>query len=322
LILNESPLLTSTRARLFTGSLESAIYLLSSICAVPASVSILPAINTNFTHHISAGLANGDTITGQNNISHPSEPSTNGRPDSAPYDPPSPSRLRTESEEQDKIEDANLPGTHPSLRKAAITFSKAHTTSSDLPARISRLWYINPYGQEIRLPANTRVIDALNSASTVIYSIGSLFTSLIPSLILKNVGHALVTSATIRSKILLLNGTNDRETGPSSSPFSALDFVSAIANACCESRGVGPPKKAEYWRYVTHVVYLEAGKGAPSVDREELARYGVEAIKIYGRRAADGEIRYDADALRGALGMVLGRGDLRGERSRRNTLEH
>ena len=85
---------------------------------------------------------------------------------------------------------------------------------------------------------------------------------------------------------------------------------------------MGPPKKAEYWRYVTHVVYLEAGKGAPSVDREELARYGVEAIKIYGRRAADGEIRYDADALRGALGMVLGRGDLRGERSRRNTLEH
>src|SRR5690242_9193805 len=59
-------------ARLFTGSFESAIYLLSSICSVPSHTSVLPAINTNFTHHISVGLTDGSTITGQNSISHPS----------------------------------------------------------------------------------------------------------------------------------------------------------------------------------------------------------------------------------------------------------
>jgi hypothetical protein len=62
------------RARLFTGSFESAIYLLSSICAVPGNVSVIPSLNSNFAHHIAAGLEDGSVITGQNNISHPSKP--------------------------------------------------------------------------------------------------------------------------------------------------------------------------------------------------------------------------------------------------------
>ncbi len=52
-------------ARIFSGSFESAIYLLSMICSIPDSVSALPAINSNFTHHISAGLADGTSIAGQ-----------------------------------------------------------------------------------------------------------------------------------------------------------------------------------------------------------------------------------------------------------------
>lgn len=233
--------------------------------------------------------------------------------------PSSPSRLRSETEEQDRIEDANLPGTLPTLRKPAINFSKVDSDGDDLPARISRLWYINPYGQEIRLPANPRVVDALASCSSIIFSIGSLFTSLVPSLVLKHVGNAVANPA-IRSKILILNGTNDRETGPSTDPYDALDFVGAIANACAESQETDAPSPAEYWRYVTHVIYLESSS-SPKVDREVLAKAGIESIRIYGRRTANGEARYDADALRGALGMVLGRADLRTSGSRRNTLE-
>lgn len=170
---------------------------------------------------------------------------------------------------------------------------------------------------QIRLDANPRVLSSLTSSSAIIYSIGSLYTSLIPSLILKGVGAAL-SSPYIRSKILILNGTVDRETGPSWAPFSALDFVQAIADACCQSQGREKAERGELKSYVTHVVYLEA-EGAPRVEREELARVGVEAIKTYGRREK-GEVRYDAEALRGALGMVLGRGAV-GERSRRNTME-
>ena len=63
-----------TNLRIFSGSFESAIYLLSMICSIPSNVSVLPAINSNFTHHISAGLEDGTTIAGQVAISHPSAP--------------------------------------------------------------------------------------------------------------------------------------------------------------------------------------------------------------------------------------------------------
>lgn len=208
------------------------------------------------------------------------------------------------------------------MRKPAINFIKPDTSdhSDDLPSRISRIWYINPYGHEINVPANNRVVSSLQSSCTVIYSIGSLFTSIIPSLILRDIGEAIATSPNIRSKILILNGTNDRETGPSTQPFTAIDFVAAIADACAQSRGMPKPEQNEYWRYVTHVVYLEGGRGSPAVDRGSLAEAGVEGIKIYGRKGRDGEASYDADALRGVLGMIVGRGDMR-ERTRRNTLE-
>ena len=297
--------LTRSRARLFTGSLESAIYLLSSICSVPSTVSVLPAMNTNFTHHISVSLADGSHITGQNNISHPSAPTALSTPMN-----PSP---HSETEESDKVEDANLPGSLPSLRKPFIQFSKSH--EEDLPARIQRLWYINPYGQEITLPVNPRVSDALARASCIIYSIGSLFTSIVPSLILRGVGAA-VASPGIRAKVLILNGSLDRETGPLSSPFTALDFVGAIAGACAQSRGLKECSEVEFKTYVTHVIYLDC-PGAPKLDRERFRSLGIEALRIYGW----GGGRYDESALRQCLEVVLGRADPRGSQVRRNTLE-
>ncbi|KAI4149938.1 MAG: hypothetical protein L6R39_002391, partial [Caloplaca ligustica] len=64
-----------TGARLFSGSFEAAIYLFAIIGGVDESrTAVLPAIVSNFTHHISAGLEDGTVITGQNAISHPSAP--------------------------------------------------------------------------------------------------------------------------------------------------------------------------------------------------------------------------------------------------------
>lgn len=297
-------------ARLFTGSFESAIYLLSSICSVPSHTSVLPAINTNFTHHISVGLANGELITGQNSISHPSISTAlvfGGTP--AEID---------ETEQHDRIEDANLPGSLPTLRKQYITFSKAD--EEELPARIERLWYINPYGQEIRLSANPMVINALKDAQAVMYSIGSLYTSIIPSLVLKGVGEA-ICNPSIRYKILILNSTIDRETGPSSNPYSALDFVAAIAKAGEESKGVFEPvDKTKYKNYVTHVIHLQ-GPGTPIVDKDELKSIGIEAIRVYGRRnEGEGFVRYDERGLIQALEVTMGKRDPRMP-SRRNTLE-
>ena len=339
-----------TGARLFSGSFESAIYLLGSICSVPLDqVRVIPAINSNFSHHISAALEDGSVIVGQNSISHPSEATALQpklrRPSLLLADG---DELPSESDDL-AYEESHLPGSLPSLRNKNITFSKSG--AEELPSRISRIWYINPYGQEIKPPANPRVLEALHSAQAIIYSIGSLYTSLVPSIILKGVGHA-ISTCPARQKILILNGSLDRETGPSSEPFTAVDFVEAIARAGEDSRrslsrlngcATAPAIRATenhqqqaaslpYTSYVTHILHLE-GPGTPRVDREQLAAMGIECIRLYGRKAENdsGEvvgIRYDAAALTQALEVVLGkkghamiRGGLGGEKSRRNTLE-
>jgi 2-phospho-L-lactate transferase/gluconeogenesis factor (CofD/UPF0052 family) len=336
-----------TGARLFSGSFESAIYLLSSICGIPDDeVKVIPSINSNFSHHIAAGLQNGDIITGQNNISHPSAPTAleNGiTTTSSGARTPLDSGLQ--QSEPEEIEDAHMPGTLPTLRQRNIKFSKDH--DEDLPARIERIWYINPYGQE-RLPAaNPRVLSAIKDSQAVIYSIGSLYTSIIPSIVLRGVGEALRNTA-VRHKILILNGCLDRETGPSSHPFSAFDFVEAIARAGEESAGrawscegdFGGPLTASqpptmpptpvasdvkgfyftetkpslldndkdmiYRRYVTHVIHL-TGEGTPHVDRDFLATLGIKCLKLYGRKSSKGVMLYDSQALVGAIEAILGK---------------
>jgi 2-phospho-L-lactate transferase/gluconeogenesis factor (CofD/UPF0052 family) len=316
-----------TAARLFTGSFESAIYLLGSITGVPSNVSVVPAINSNFSHHIAAGLTDGSCIVGQNAISHPSIPTTiasidgEGGGEAEGDDSATGPRITIdELHAHDTIEDANLPGSLPTLRKQNISFHKDLT--SELPSRIERIWYINPYGQEIRPSPNPKVIDTLTRSQAVIYSIGSLYTSIVPCLVLKDVGEILA-SPTIRSKILILNGSIDRETGPAETPYSAKDFIAAIAGAGASSRGLKGVPEREYRDYVTHVVHLE-GEGTPKVDREELKRLGIEAIRIYGRKreGEGGGMLYDGKALEQTLEAVLGRRDVRADQSRRNTLQN
>lgn len=305
-----------TGARLFTGSFEAAIYLLSSICSVPDRIAVLPALNTNFAHHIAAGLTDGTVITGQNDISHPSAPTAAVPGTGAGLHSPA-TLTRHDTWGYDRVEDANLPGTLPALRRPAINFSKEQ--EEDLPARIDRIWYINPYGQEIRIPANPRVLDAIKSSNSIVYSIGSLFTSLIPSLVLRGVGEE-IASPLIRNKILILNGTTDRETGPSSNPFTALDFVAAIAEACSDSRGLSKPTEDEYCQYVTHIIYIE-GPTSPKVDKSHFNRIGIDALRLYGPKDERGRGgRYDSKALTQALESIIGRKDTRPDKSRRNTL--
>lgn len=354
-----------TGARLFSGSFESAIYLLSNICDVSSDlIRVIPAINSNFSHHISASLANGTIIVGQNSISHPSFPPRPASPRS--------NRARQGGRTSTSIdqgidytepsdvldtavyEDDQPPGFLPHLRKKSINFSKSE--HEDLPARITRVWYINPYGQEIRPRANPRVLESLRDSQAIIYSIGSLYTSIIPSLVLQGVGQAIVSSPA-RHKILILNGSLDRETGPPSDPFSAMDFIEAITRAGEESRGrtkLEPTPASTsasdieafpsltlddgglslpYTSYVTHVLHLE-GPGTPHVDRDRLSEMGIETLRLYGRKivSSQGEtvieiptgMRYDSTGLIQALEVVLGKkgdGMLRGAASRRNTLD-
>lgn len=148
----------------------------------------------------------------------------------------------------------------------------------------------------MRPSPNPKVLDAIDVAEALVYSIGSLYTSIVPSLILQGVGAAIARSGGPRFKILILNGSLDRETGG----FCASDFVAAIARAGEESRGVmfepGGDVGREVWKgYVTHLIHLE-GEGVPRVDKEVLGRWGVECVRLYGRKAEDGA-RYDGRAV-------------------------
>ncbi|SPQ21003.1 76ce7e0a-9db4-4821-adf7-265287c9679c [Thermothielavioides terrestris] len=288
-------------ARIFSGSFESAIYLLSMICSIPPSISVLPAINSNFTHHISAGLRDGTVIAGQVAISHPSAPT-------ALPDDPEVAPALTEAD-HDRIEDANLPGSLPALRRPNIAFSK--DDEEDLPARIERLWYINPYGHEIAPAANPHVVDALAASAAVVYSIGSLYTSIVPSLVLRRVGQAIGEGAAagrIRHRVLILNSSIDRETGPRTDPMTARDFVAAIARACVESTAPAEVGRDEVLRrYVSHLLYVDA-EGGPAVDVPELERLGIKCVKVAAKRPGDGDkgpARYDEAALGEVLEAIL-----------------
>ncbi|KAF9944521.1 hypothetical protein BGZ65_011921, partial [Modicella reniformis] len=61
-----------TGARMFFGSLESAIFLFSAITGITEPTRVIPVINTNHGIAIAALLMNGNTILGQCAISHPS----------------------------------------------------------------------------------------------------------------------------------------------------------------------------------------------------------------------------------------------------------
>ena len=281
-----------------------------------SKTAVLPAIISNFSHHIAAGLADGSVITGQNAISHPSEPTALNQTVNELSKNQNLNPLANGSDTT--IEDANLPGSLSTLRQPNIAFSKV--SEKPLPARIERIWYINPYGHEMCPAPNPKVLEAINAAEALVYSIGSLYTSIIPSLILNGVGAAIARSGGPRFKILILNGSLDRETGG----FTAADFLDAITRACIESQGLTVKSSRDLdkdrWKdFVTHLIHLE-GDGVPMVDKKELWTYGVESVRLYGRKGEDGITRYDGKALTQALGAILGKRE-KGEKSRRNTLE-
>ncbi|KAG9236576.1 hypothetical protein BJ875DRAFT_396892, partial [Amylocarpus encephaloides] len=313
-----------TGARLFSGSFESAIYLLGVVTGTEgARVEVVPSVNSNFSHHIAAGLTDGSVVVGQNEISHPSLPTA------APAEPPSHEpasplssmrMMARDLQHHDTIEDANLPGSLPSLRGQNIAFAKEDTPL--LPYPIERIWYINPYGQEIRPSANPKVIESIRGSGAVIYCIGSLYTSIIPSLILRGVGDSIKA---VPYKMLILNGCIDRETSSvASGPYTATDFIAAISNACHSSSSSSPSfssspavPKEQFKTYVSHVIHLQ-GEGTPRVDKEELAGLGIECVRLYGRKNESGEggMLYDGVALGQVIEAVMGRRD----RGRRNTL--
>lgn len=78
---------------------------------------------------------------------------------------------------------------------------------------------------------NPSVLEQLGKVDCIVYAMGSLFTSICPSLVLLGVGE--IISARSCPKVLLLNGSHDRETAG----LTASCFVTAIADALNRTYG-------------------------------------------------------------------------------------
>lgn len=159
--------------------------------------------------------------------------------------------------------------------------------------------YLSPFGHETFPKANPLFFSALASASCLIYSPGSLYTSIIPCLALRSVGSAIINSPSIRARVLFLNSTRDRETPG----YTALDFVEAIRSACAwrydEEGGEAGVSAREV---VSHVVYVEGAEVECEVG--ELERMGIECVACPAPPEG-GKKQFDEDLVRRALGTIL-----------------
>lgn len=346
-------------ARLFCGSLDSAVELMCKLTMVPHNTSVVPAINTTFSYHISAQLQDGTVITGQSQISHPVEPlvplqsqsqqqqrlgeahniprgilhRTFGQRDTSQQprfasepNTPMPSDTSRRFDPVNRLdylsitspnspslhEDASLPFSHPDLVLSQLKFSKHEPLPLKSP--ISRIYYVNPYGQEIHPRGSERLVKSLNQADVVIYSIGSLYTSLIPIVLVEGFGSSIMGCPI---KIMMLNGTEDRETAG----LNAYNHVEAVVDACLYSmtqpvisrtalqgtetatvqdRCTQQDLRAIPWtNFVTDIVYIIDGQITP--DR---ARFSAQGITCHGVRGTNGNKHYDVQDLQRVISQI------------------
>ncbi|XP_057247079.1 uncharacterized protein YNL011C isoform X2 [Beta vulgaris subsp. vulgaris] len=247
-------------ARIFFQSLESAVFLFSRVSEIPKESLVLPVISTNDRLTLGCELWDGRTIRGQNEISHP----TNGL-----------------------LEPIN----------------KNSCSVEALPSRIKRVFYMSSEGQnllhEVFPPPNPAVLDQLRSVNCIVYAMGSLFTSICPSLVLNGFGE--IISSRSCPKILLLNGTHDRET----SGFSASCFVTAITDALNRTHGNSkyclnnPPSM-----YVNTI--LVPRNGEIPVDANALSNQGIyDVVTVDSLQDPKVGITFDPNSLIQSLADIL-----------------
>lgn len=292
-----------TGARLFFGDLDSAIELICRVCRIDEHVGVCGCLNTNFTYHIAAVLENGELIRGQSQISHPSAEAGGGRPcavrgklSSSSVEDLVGSSVRSrvagrgalkgdddgdndDDEGDDEGDDDGGDGDpiHPSLEPSQLHFEKDTRNVPPLASPIHRLLYISPYGEEIHPRASLRTLAALGRSDVIVYSIGSLWTSVVPVLLLRGVGDQIVRRRHAR-KVLLLNHTHDRETAG----LDGLDFVHVVRRAIEYSATQTPVSVADV---VTDVVCTsQAATRPPPAAVDYLSSVGVACHVLPGDR--------------------------------------
>jgi hypothetical protein len=180
-----------------------------------------------------------------------------------------------------------------------------------LHSPVRRIFYLSAEGDrqehEVAPSPNPRLLSEIRSADAVIYGMGSLYTSLCPSLILRGVGEAVASRKC--PKILILNGGTDRETSSCqahSGPMTASDVVLAITDAL-NRRGASSKSGRlgnDASQYVSAVIVPQGGSIV--VDESALIELGVTTVvRVAAVETADGAALYDPDALVSAISNIV-----------------
>ncbi|KGB74917.2 hypothetical protein CNBG_0755 [Cryptococcus deuterogattii R265] len=323
-----------TGARDLFGSLPSAIFLFKSIAEVEYGAQVIPVINTNQTVTIAAQLANSTTLVGQCAISHPSPPQNSSvsaplyrmgsaslpsihpylrshfRRDSRTFDTPDESGPPTRSHSGDRSEAVTGGADGYSGDEGNLAYRKGED-EPPLEAKIERIFYINLYGQEIYPEPNTDYIDAIRTRDILVYSCGSLWTSIVPCLALKGLAEQIATSQTLKAKVLLLNSSNDRET----TDYAASEYIATILAML---RHYDKPKRNRArdqllprpeWKatnLISHVVWLEGAK--VEIDQDQILESDVKMIcvpaNVHGAQHGETPL-FSNEAVEWAMERVL-----------------
>jgi len=207
--------------RMILGSLETAIFMYSSVAKIHSATQVLPIIDSNDRLGVGVRLQNNEVLIGQHTISHPAE---RGLVNKESYIP--------------------------------------------LPSPIKELFYVDKFKNVIAPQPHPEVINQIKRSEAIIYGMGSLWTSIIPSLILEGVGEAIASKNC--SKIVLLNSCHDRET----SSISALEYLHHIIDSLNRYGVLKNPPQA----YITHLFIVE-GTSIP-IDELKIKRAGIKICKI------------------------------------------
>ncbi|KAF3554426.1 hypothetical protein F2Q69_00011338 [Brassica cretica] len=155
------------------------------------------------------------------------------------------------------------------------TVDKRH--SSTLPSKIKRVFYMSSEGNnllhEVFPPVNPTVLEQLKSVDCIVYAMGSLFTSVCPSLVLLGVGEIISSRSCL--KVLLLNGSQDRET----SGFTASCFVTAIADALNRTHGDPNIRLKNPPGYYINTLFVPKD-GDIAVDLKQLSEQGISDVRV------------------------------------------
>ena len=232
-------------ARIFFRSLDAAVFLFSRVSGIPPHSVVLPVVSTSGRLVLGAELESGEMLRGQSAISHPSLSS--------------------------------------SPRDCRVDKSRGSAAELPLPSPVRRVLYLSTEEtdelHEVFPRVNPVVLARVGAADAVVYGIGSLWSSICPSLIPAGVGEAVAERDC--AKVLMLNGSRDRET----TGMDVLDVLRAVTSSLNRQHARGDSRGARPLRhpaaaYVTAVLAPEGGELDLETARAALAEAGIHTVLL------------------------------------------